>query len=512
MAIRKGSRDQIAMMPGSIEEYVPEDAPVRVYDAFVDVLDLGEMGIENDPHKEGNPSYDPVAMLKLLVYGYSYGVRSSRRLEREVNYNLSFMWLMGGLKPDFKTIAEFRRKNRGALKRVLRESVRLCLRLDLIAGNTLFVDGSKMRANASMKNSWSARKSTEAMAKLDKRIEDLLAEAEAIDKVEEGEPSLVKIRQDLADARLRKERIKEIMEDLNRDAANSVNTVDRDCVVVHGRQGSHAGYNAQVVVDDQHGLIVSGDIAESANNDLGQFSVQIAKANETLGRRCLIGVADAGYADTDDLAKAVKDGIKVIVPSKRIASKKEPNEFGKRQFTYSAEKDCYTCPEGHVLIKHGRTHAGNGDRYRITNRALCLACPHYGKCTKAIRGRTIERLDAEILRENLEKEYALSENLAIYKRRQERVELIFGHIKRNLGAGSFLLRGLEGVRAEMGLLSLCFNLRRMITLLGIPVMIEKLRGWMLQAPGLFIGPRASGSPFALCFSKATFHNDRVLSS
>ncbi len=475
MAIRVGNRAQLQMLPACIEEYVPEDAPVRVYDAFVDSLDLGELGIEYRPDKEGNPSYDPRAMLKLLVYGYSYGVRSSRLLEREVNYNLSFIWLMGGLKPDFKTISEFRRNNKEGLKKALRACVRLCLKLDLVVGNILFVDGSKIRANASIKNSWSIKKAEKALARMDKKIEELLLEAEALDKAEESQPSLVKVNEELCDVQVRKERVKEILEELNRDGAKSLNTVDRDCVVVHGRQGSHAGYNAQVVVDDEHGLIVSSDIAKMSNNDLGQFSSQIQKANEAMGRKCSTAVADAGYSDIDDLAKVAGDQIQVIVPSTRIASKKEPREFDKREFTYDDEKDCYTCPQGHSLIRNGRTHAGNGDRYRITDRKLCLACSSYGKCTKAKRGRTIERLDAEILRERLEQEYALSENQDIYRRRQEKVELIFGHIKKNLGVSSFLLQGLEGARAEISLLSLCFNLRRMMTLLGATRLIKKLR-------------------------------------
>lgn len=494
MAIRQGSREQIQMLPTCIEEYVPEDAPVRVYDAFVDTLDIRESGIEYDPQKEGNPSYDPRAMLKLLVYGYSYGTRSSRRLEREVNYNLAFIWLMGGLKPDFKTIAEFRRNNKEAIKKVLKECVRLCLRLDLIAGNILFVDGSKIRANASIKNSWSIEKCERALVRLDKKIDELISEAEAIDKAEEGQPSLVKVGEELQTVQARKERVKEIMEELHGDKGKTLNTVDRECTVVHGRQGSHAGYNAQVVVDDKHGLIVSSD-AVATNNDLGQFSIQIEKASEVMGKKCSTGVADSGYAEMDDLAKAVGDEIQVIVPSQRIASRRGIGEFDKRNFAYDAEKDCYTCPQGRTLIRNGRTHAGNGDRYRITDRKLCVECANYGRCTKARRGRTIERLDAELLRERLEKEYALSENQAIYKRRQEKVELVFGHIKKNLGVGGFLLRGLAGIRAETSLLSLCFNLRRMMTLLGIPGLIQKLREALGEKSLSFIAQATgTGSP------------------
>jgi len=490
MAIRLGNREQIQMLPVCIEEYVPQDAPVRVYDAFVDRLYLEELGIECDPQKEGNPSYDPRAMLKLLVYGYSYGVRSSRRLEREVNYNLSFIWLMGGLKPDFKTIAEFRRKNKEALKKVLKECVRLCIRLDLIAGNILFVDGSKIRANASIKNSWSMEKCEKTIAKIDEKIDQLIAEAEATDEAEEGQPSLVKVGEELQNVQARKERIKEIMEELHGDKGRTLNTVDRECTVIHGRQGSHAGHNVQVVVDDKNGLIASSDVAVT-NNDLGQFSAQIEKANEEMGKKCQVGVADSGYARMGDLAKIVAGQIQVIVPSQPIASKRGVGEFDKRNFAYDVEKDCYTCPEGHMLIRGGRTHRDDGNRYRITSKGLCLACRHYGKCTKAKHGRVIERRDDEALRQRLEKEYALSENQAIYKRRQEKVELVFGHIKRNLGVSSFLLRGMQGVRAEMSLLSLCFNLRRMITLLGIQELIQKLREKVSLKSPSFLAPRTN---------------------
>ena len=142
MAYRYGDRKQKTLFPQSIDEYIPQDAPVRAYNVFVDSPDFNELGIEIEPHKAGCPQYAPNIMLKLLLYGYSYGVRSSRKLEREAHYNLSFIWLTGGLKPDHKTIAEFRRRNKSALKKVLKQCARLCIDIGLIEGNTLFVDGS----------------------------------------------------------------------------------------------------------------------------------------------------------------------------------------------------------------------------------------------------------------------------------------------------------------------------------------------------------------------------------
>ena len=146
MAYRIGNREQVMLLPPTIEDYVGEDDPVRAYDAFVEALNLEQLGIENEEVKVGNSAYDPKTMLKILVYGYSYGWRSSRKLERALHHNLSFIWLTGGMKPDHKTIAKFRRDNLAALKKVLRQCVRLCIDLKLIEGNTLFIDGSKIRA------------------------------------------------------------------------------------------------------------------------------------------------------------------------------------------------------------------------------------------------------------------------------------------------------------------------------------------------------------------------------
>ncbi len=185
------------MLPPSIEEYVAENHPVRAYDAFVDALDLKVLGIDLNADKVGNAQYDPQAMLKLLVYGYSYGIRISRKLEQATHENLSFIWLMGGLKPDHKTIAEFRRKHKKALRRVLKQCVRVCIRLDLIAGNILFVDGAKVRANAGREQTHDRTYYEKHLKEIDIRIDQVLDECEEIDRQEEGEGSLVAMDQDL---------------------------------------------------------------------------------------------------------------------------------------------------------------------------------------------------------------------------------------------------------------------------------------------------------------------------
>jgi len=461
------------MLPPAIEEYVGEDDPVRVYDAFVEALDIGGLGIEVDDNKVGNSAYDPKAMLKLLVYGYSYGWRSSRKLERALHHNLSFIWLTGGLKPNHKTIANFRTGNKGALKKVLKQCVRLCIDLKLIEGNTLFIDGSKIRANASINRTWTEEKCQRELEKIDKRIGEILEESEQTDEKESG--TLVEISEELKDKQVMKEKVKAIVEKIKEEEKKQINVTDGDCVKVKGRQGIHAGYNAQIVVDERHGLIVSSDVVNESN-DTKQFSGQVKQAEGVTGKKCKTACADAGYANTENLKGAVDEGIEVIVPSQKQALHKPAQEdpFGKDKFQYDEENNQYICPEGKALKYSHYSKEKGHYLYRIKGPSNCINCKHYGKCTNNKRGRSIIRLKNEKLKEELEVLYASKEGQAIYKKRKEKVELPFGHIKGNLKAGAFLLRGLKGVNAEMALLSTCFNISRMITIVGMTRLMAAL--------------------------------------
>ena len=473
MAYRYGDRKQKMLFPQSVDEYISQEAPVRAYDAIVDSLDMADIGIELDPLKVGCPQYNPKMMLKLLVYGYSYGVRSSRKLERETHYNLSFIWLTGGLKPDHKTISEFRRKNKTALKKVLRQCARLCIELGLIEGNTLFVDGSKIRANASIANSWSKERCKEHLKNIDKRIKQILSECETVDRREKDQGSLVELSEQLKDHVELKSKIKEVLKAIKEQGCHSKNTTDPDCVKVRSRQGSHAGYNAQSVVDEKHGLIVSSDVVND-NFDNHQFANQVDQANEVLDKKCETACADAGYAGYDELEKIDSQGIKVIVPSNKQASRTDRSSpFDKSNFKYDRKNDCYTCPAGHVL-KYRRTEPEKRRRVYRVKRSTCENCRYFGKCTTGKIGRKLTRLIKEDLKDKLETQYEQPDSQKVYRLRKQKVELPFGHIKRNLKVDSFLLRGLDGVKAEMSLLASCFNIARMISIIGVAGLISKL--------------------------------------
>jgi len=466
LAYRRGNREQLTMLPPTIEEYVGEDDPVRAYDVFVEALDLEGLGIDVEEDRVGNSAYDPKMMLKILVYGYSYGWRSSRKLERALHHNLSFMWLTGGMKPDHKTIAKFRRDNTAALKKVLKQCVKLCIKLRLIEGNTLFIDGSKIRANASINQTWTEDKCRKVLEKTEKRIGEILKECEQADDSESGMP--VRLPEELKDKLALKEKVQAIVKKIKEEERTQLNAVDGDCVKVCGRQGTHAGYNAQITVDERHGLIVNSDVVDESN-DTRQFSEQVRQANEIIGSKCKAACADAGYANTANLKESVEEGIEVIVPSQKQAlhNSHEDNPFGKDKFIYDKETNQYICPEGKVLKYSHYSETKGHYLYRIKGPSNCIECKHYGRCTDNTRGRAIIRLKDEYVKEGLEALYISDKGQAIYKKRKEKVELPFGHIKGNLKAGEFLLRGLKGVNAEMALLSTCFNISRMITILGI---------------------------------------------
>lgn len=379
---------------------------------------------------------------------------------------------MGGLKPDYKTISRFRRDNKSSLRNILKQCAQLCLKLGLIEGNTLFIDGTKIRANASAKHNWTKERCEKALRKIDRRIESILDECEATDQAEEDHSSLVKMQGELKDKKVLKAKGHEILKELN--GSTQTNTTDPDARRMKGRQGSHVSYNMQTTVDEKAGLIVSSDVVGDTN-DLNPFSNQGNQANDTLGKKYKTACADAGYANTDNLKVIDDQKIKVVVPSQKQASSTPTKPFDKENFNYDSQKDCYICPEGHALTYRFTNTENKKRHYRMSQPRGCGTCPHFGECTSSIQGRSIIRLANEKLKEKLEAQYNQTDSREVYRKRKDKAELPFGHFKRNLKVDSFLLRGFAGVRAEASLLSTRFNLVRMITIFGVTGLIDHIK-------------------------------------
>lgn len=467
MAYRRGESAQMVLFPDSLDKYVAVDDPVRVYKEFAHTLDLTELGMSMDEYQVGNPSYHPRAMCALLLYSYAYGWRSSRKIERALHHNVSFMWLMDLLKPDHKTIAKFRRDNKAALKKILTQCARLCVKLDIIAGNTLFVDGTKVRANASRKMNMTKKSYAKMLIEIDKRIDEILNECECVDNQEAPMQSMVKLSKELDTAQKRKVKIEQVMQEFKAEdtTKKTVNSTDTESRIMHSVQGSHASYNVQSVVDEKHGLIVHAELT-NASVDYEQLPAQIKQAEKVTQIPCQTACADSGYADADALAEIDHTRTQVVVPTQQQASGKEPPAFDKSTFTYDKEHDEYICPQGHRLKKSAFDKGNNQHIYRITSRNLCHQCKHYGVCTVDKKGRTVKRLVNEAVKERIAAYYDTQEGQDVYARRKRYVEHPFGHLKRNLGITQFLLRRKDGGNAEISLGATCFNIARMITIFG----------------------------------------------
>ena len=239
-------------------------------------------------------------MLKVLLYGYSYGIRSSRKLERALKHNITFIWLEGGLKPDHKTISTFRKKNKGTLKQVFKSCATLCLKLGVIKGNTLFLDGTKMQANASIDNPLDEKKMEEKIRNIETKIAHMLKECDVIDKQEKGQRSWVKLPNAIQKEEDRIRRIKEVLEEMKSEEKKTKNITDPDSIKLKTKKGSYSGYNAQVVTDDAHGLIVQNDVVQE-HKDVNQIDEQISKANKLLQKNCKNACADLGYTSLNEI-------------------------------------------------------------------------------------------------------------------------------------------------------------------------------------------------------------------
>jgi len=476
MAYKIGEKNQNILFPPIIDDYIGKKDPVRVYDAFVDALDLKELGLECMPNP-GAPTYFPKNMLKMALYGPSYGIFSSRKLERACHHNLSFIWLMDDLKPDYRTIARFRLKNVKAIKKILKQCVRLCLKMGLIEGNTLFTDGSKFRANAGIGKARTKESLEKELKKIDEKIDQLIDECTKIDELEKSESSHVQIKQEIKNKQSLAKRVKDLMKELESSGKKNINMTDPDSVKAKTRQGIHSCHNVQMTTDKKHGLIVSAE-AVSQNNDLGQLNEQVNQATENLGKKPKDVCADAGYFDSDDLVKIDKDIIAVlpsVKQTKEERSKKPKNPFDKNNFKYDKDRDEYICPEGKRLKHQGRDNK-EGTKFKYQAKAEdCRRCKNRKECTNSKKGRIVKRLLNEETKLKQEAIYKSEYGQNIYKHRKEKAELPFGHMKRNLRAGHFLMRGNKNVNAEVSILSTCFNIARMMTIIGIPKLISKLK-------------------------------------
>lgn len=474
--LQGSDRTQVLMLPECVEDYVSAENPVRVIEAFVAQLDLASLGIKALPESTGRPGYDPRDLLALYIYGYLNRIRSSRDLERQAHRNLEVLWLLRGLRPDHKTISEFRREHLKSFKGVLRQFNLLCRELDLFGRELVAIDGSLFKAVNSRSRNHTARSLRQQLKGMDEGIERYLREAEKTDRAEEraagASQEPVKLKEKLQGLRERKARCEELLAQMQAGGVKQVSLSDAESRLMKKTAGAAAivGYNVQTAVDAKHHLMVVAE-ATNACNDFGQLSTMAVAAKDQLQVAQLEVLADGGYRDAQELARCEGAGISAYVPAPPDGQAAR-GLYGREAFVYDAAADAFGCPGGQQLThRHVEVRRGQRD-HMYANYAACTACHLRARCTRGAfrrikRTEGHEALDAAAARAKLHPE--------IYGQRKALVEHPFGTLKFWWCQGTFLLRGLHKVNAEVQLSALAYNLRRVLNILGAKRLLEHLR-------------------------------------
>jgi transposase len=455
--IQGTDRGQAALLPAAIEDYVASDAPVRVIDAFVDGLNLGELEFGRaTPAATGRPPYDPRDLLKLYIWGYFNEVRSSRRLERECRRNIEAMWLLRRLSPDFKTIADFRRDNGGAIIGACRAFVMVCREAGLFAARLIALDGSKFRAVASGKRIISHVKIAEEAARLDQKIADYLAGLDEADAVEpDDRPNAMPAAMAALQARRGElDRLATKLDDTGR--ATIVEGEEDARPMGKGNGPKPPSYNVQTAVDAESGLIVHHEVTDEPTDNRLLHPMALA-TKQVLGQESLTVAADAGYSNGAHASACERDGIVTCVPANRAVNNQADGKlFDRSAFTYEPDTDSYRCPAGRSLLRKQLHRRKRNVAYMSSD---CSGCALKPRCTTAERRFIKRHLDEDALAQMNAR--ATPELMA---KRRCAAEHPFGTIKRMMAGGRFLTRTLKGARAEMALSVLAYNILRAINL------------------------------------------------
>src|SRR5260370_15126614 len=451
-------------------------------EAFVEQLDLRGAGVcRVEANETGRPGYHTGDLLKLYIYGYLNRVRSSRRLEAEPRRNLEVMWLIRGLTPDFKTIADFRKDNRDAFKPVFRHFVLLCRKLELFGGELLAVDGTRLKAVNSTERNFTHAKLTKQIESIDQKLTDYLERLDRFD-AQEAEPSPAtaeQLTQKNTSLRTQQKRCHAMLQELQRTGESQISLTDPDSRAMALNPKVGVGYNAQVAVDSKHKLIVEQEVT-NAGTDLGLLAPTATAAKEALEADKIKVVADSGYYKGEDIAACEAAGIEAYVARPQRCFAVREGLFRKEGFYYDPQNDVYLCPGNQQLYPRYRSTGGNHERIYYCNRDACRHCELKSRCTTNPYRQVARWIDEAVLDRMKTR---LKANPEILGHRREIVEHPFGSIKQWMNHGAYMMRGLVKVRAEFSLTALAYNMTRVLTIVILTPTTSLLRMW--QAEELF---------------------------
>jgi len=472
------ARDQVTLLPECLDDYVDADNPVRVVDAFVDMLDLDLLGFDVEPEAMGRPGYHPGVMLRIYLYGYLNQVQSSRRLERECGRNLELIWLTGRLKPDFKTIADFRKNNGPAIRKVCQQFVALCRDIKLLDSDIVAIDGSRFKAvNAKAKN-YTRGKLRQKLGEIDKAIERYLGELDRADEVFEQTGTV------MPEARM--ERALRKLEHLQKEAARyrsiekrmdetgetqvSLSDPDARSMATTPRMPRVVGYNVQTAVEAENHLIVAHEVTMQGY-DRDALSMMAVAARDAMASDQIEAIADKGYYKSEEILACEEVGVAVVVPKPQTSNAGARGQFDKADFAYDAEADAYVCPAGEQLI-YRFTGQQDGKAIRTYWSSNCAGCVIKEKCTNS-KERRIRRWEHEDVLERVQQR--LDKDPTQLAVRSMTVEHPYGTIKSWMGATHFKMRRLKNVATEMALHVLAYNMTRVMNIMSVPALIKAMK-------------------------------------
>ncbi|RKT20504.1 transposase [Paraburkholderia sp. RAU2J] len=468
-------RKQVALLPECIDDYIGQDNPVRVIDAFVDELDLAELGFNGStPAVTGRPSYHPGVMLKIYIYGYLNRVPSSRRLERECQRNVELMWLTGRLAPDFKTIADFRRDNGPAIRNVCRRFVELCRGLKLLSSDMVAIDGSKFKAVNSRDRNYTAGKIDKRQQQIEESVQRYLDMIETADRTSPTgfDVKTVRLYEKIALLRQRMRELEQIKHQLKNEPDGQLSLTDPDSrsMTSGGKRTGTVGYNVQTAVDTKHHLIVEHEVT-NIGGDHGQLSKMALSAKNAMGKPKLKVLADRGYFSGPDIRACELAGIMAYVPKPLTSASRKKGLVTKRDFIYIARSDEYRCPAGERAILRFET-VEKDMNLRVYWPSACPRCHLKERCSPSDY-RRIRRWEHEHVLEVMQRRLDRKPDAMTIRR--STVEHVFGTLKHWMGATHFLTRTLGRVSTEMSLQVLAYNLKRVLNILGVAGMMKAMR-------------------------------------
>ena len=482
------NRNQAILFPVSLEQSINEDNEVRIIDLLADSLPLQDYGFEMEYVENGRPAYHPSDLLKLYIYGYLNKTRSSRDLEKECKRNIEVIWLLKGLQPDHNTISNFRRDNPKAIKKVFRATVKIAKHFDLIGGKLIAGDSTKFRAQNSKKNNFNQKKIDRHKAYIDNKLDEYnkqLSEADG-DKKEQ-------IKKEIENQNRRKDKYNELENQLKESGESQISTSDSESRQMIVRNNiTEVVYNAQTTVDDKHNLPIDYDITNT--NDSKAMGNMLRRAKSILRTNEFSALYDKGYHTGAEFKTADDLGIEVMVAIPTVAANAPNPAYNVEHFTYNKKDDCYICPQGNNLTTTGTWHQTRTYRFKRYTTKACISCPVKEQCSKAKYGKGIQRSEyQEYINKNKER---IEQNKDYYRRRQAIVEHPYGTIKRQWGFNYILTKkGKERASADVGLMFIAYNIRRIMNILGKDKLKKYLEVLILLSLSIYRQIRAKLSQF-----------------